>query len=233
MSHTLSVYKSIMTARALNSDWLCLSHQLQPGIPTFPGDPEVTVTAHSTVSTAGYAVHSITLGSQSGTHVDTPAHFFENGTALREFPLKRFTTRAIVLDLRTVAQPAELIPSDVFEQLPLATAEADSVLVCTGWDKHWGSPTYFQNPYFDGTASTTLLQLGYRTFGCDLPSPDACTDTQLPFHETYLASPDSLIIENLTGLTQLPQGEVIDFIFLPAQHGSPDGSPVNVIARPL
>lgn len=233
MSHTLSVYKSIMTARALNSDWLCLSHRLQPGIPTFPGDPEVQVTAHSTVSTAGYAVHSIALGSQSGTHVDTPAHLYTTGTALHEFQPQRFTTSAIILDLRTLAQPAAMIPATVFEQLPPATAQVDTLLVCTGWDTHWGTPAYFQNPHFDAAAAATLLQLGYRTFGCDLPSPDACAGTQLPFHKTYLASPDSLIIENLTGLTQLPHGEIIDFIFLPALLGSPDGSPVSAIARPL
>lgn len=53
---------------------LDLSVPLGPGTVVYPGDPQPTMAVHSTIESHGFNLLRLTLGSQSGTHVDAPYH---------------------------------------------------------------------------------------------------------------------------------------------------------------
>ena len=59
-----------------------LSHPLRTGTPVYPGDPEVVVSPAATAAADGYNVLHVTMGSQSGTHVDAPFHFLADGARI-------------------------------------------------------------------------------------------------------------------------------------------------------
>lgn len=51
-------------------------------------DPPISITSWCTISEAGFAVQRIEVGTQSGTHIDAPSHFVENGRTLESLPLE-------------------------------------------------------------------------------------------------------------------------------------------------
>jgi len=66
----------------------------------YPGDPAVVLRPHATIERDGYNLLELSLGSQSGTHVDAPFHFLESGARVDELPLERFAGPAVIVDAR-------------------------------------------------------------------------------------------------------------------------------------
>src|SRR4028119_151353 len=77
-----------------------LSHPLDDDTPVYPGDPVARFTPAATVAADGYNVLHVRMGSQTGTHVDAPYHFLEDGARIDELPLEYFLGPAVVADVR-------------------------------------------------------------------------------------------------------------------------------------
>ena len=132
-----------------------LSHPLESGMPGFPGDPPVTVDAHATMAADGYRVSALSCGSHTGTHVDAPRHTEADGRAIDEFPVSRFVRDAVRVDLRDHSPREPIRPAD------LPTVDAEAVVIRTGWDRHWGDPTYLDHPYLTPDAARHCVSQGY------------------------------------------------------------------------
>jgi len=76
-----------------------LTAELHSGLAVYPGDPPVVVEPATTVVTHGYAVARLALSDQSGTHVETQAHFLAHGRTMAAEPLDRLIGRASVVDV--------------------------------------------------------------------------------------------------------------------------------------
>lgn len=194
-------------------------------------------------------VHALSLGTHTGTHIDAPFHFFPSGQKLHEIPLSRFVGRAAVLDVRRLARDRGMISwadmtNDGTSAL-MATAlsrigsrtdgKADIALLWTGWDVHWGTPTYFAHPYFSRDVATALYDLGAKIIGVDVLSPDetpadenAKTEHGWGMHEVLLGH-GVLICENLKGLGELTGagGEETWVSLVPLRIHDADGAPVR------
>ena len=207
-------------------------------------------------------VHAFSLGTHTGTHIDAPFHFFPSGQKLHEIPLSQFVGRAAVLDIRHLARDrgmiswADVINGGTGAGALTATAlshigsrtdgKADIVLLWTGWDVHWGTPTYFAHPYFSRDVATALRDLGAKIVGVDVLSPDetpadenAETAHGWGMHEALLGH-GVLICENLKGIGELvgagSGGEEETWVSLmPLNIYNADGAPVRAYGwkRPL
>jgi len=202
-------------------------------------------------------VHALSLGTHTGTHIDAPFHFFPSGQKLHEIPLAQFVGRAAVLDVRHLARDrgkikinwADVTNAGCRDALAVtaralsrigsrADGKADIVLLWTGWDVHWGTPTYFDHPYFARDVATALHDLGAKIVGVDVLSPDetpvdenAETEHGWGMHETLLGR-GVLICENLRGLGELvgagSGGEEETWVSLvPLSLHDADGAPVR------
>ena len=69
---------------------------------TYPGDPAPRFEVHSTIERDGFNLLSVSMGSQTGTHVDAPYHFDESAPKLDELPLDRFAGRGVIVDARNL-----------------------------------------------------------------------------------------------------------------------------------
>ena len=66
----------------------------------YPGNPEIAITPQQAISKgAGANVSSLSFGSHTGTHVDAPKHFFDDGVGVDALALDVLMGPA-VLDLR-------------------------------------------------------------------------------------------------------------------------------------
>lgn len=62
-------------------------------------DPPFETAVWSTVGREGFRVDRLTLGTQSGTHIDAPAHFLKDGACLDALGPEQFMGRYLLLDV--------------------------------------------------------------------------------------------------------------------------------------
>ena len=207
-----------------------LSVPLDAGTQVYPGDPAFVSTPATTIDREGFHVQQISMGSQTGTHVEAPWHFAESGLRIDEVPLERFVRRLVVVDVRGLP-PRTPIGSD---SLPARELGPDAALVLwTGWSAHWQTDGYFEHPYLRQDACSQALELGVRTFGIDAPNLDE-TRLDRPASEGFgshrlIAAVDGVIVENLCNLENLGSGPYTLSI-LPLRLTGADGAPCRAVA---
>jgi len=115
--------------------WIQLSFILSVDTPVFPGCPPVEVRAFSSLSRGDCSnTFSINFYNHSGTHMDAPRHFYNDGKAITDFRFSEFVyENPIVVNIPK--QESELImESDLLKYFDIIK-EADLLLIRTGFTK--------------------------------------------------------------------------------------------------
>lgn len=218
-----------------------LSHTLNSSISTYPGDPAFCCSSLATISKDGCSVHSLSLGSHSGTHVDAPYHFFEAGKRIDQLPLEWLIGRALVIDVTQIVSANYRIEWEDLESHEqsmkvLGRNEGAMVFIRTGWDQHWGTDKYRDHPFLSREAARKVMAAGIRVLGVDALSPDRTLTEEgehsdFGVHEVVLGS-GALLAENLTGLAALQNSPEGDWIvsLVPLKIEGCDGFPVRAYA---
>ncbi len=205
-----------------------LTHLMENNMPAYPGEEPPVFEKKLTHQKDGVQVIRFTSLTHSGTHLDTPAHFFATGKTIDQLPVNTFAGKGVLLDCSAFGQRTEITATHLqcFEDKP---AKADFVLIFTGWDKYWGSKTYFRDfPVLSQNAAEYLSQFNIKGIGLDVPSIDPVESPDYPNHSLVLGK-GLIIIENLTNL-HLLQGETFIFSAFPLKIKEGDGSPVRAVA---
>ena len=93
---------------------------ISPQLPTWPGDPRVEIVRVEKIEEGSNAnVSRVDMGVHTGTHVDAPFHFLQDGITVDQLDLSLLAGRAYVLHLPDV----DVITADVLEaaQIPPRT----------------------------------------------------------------------------------------------------------------
>lgn len=207
-----------------------LSHPMTPGMPVYPGDPTVAFAPAATLADEGANVSALRFGSHTGTHLDAPSHMVAGGRTVDQLNLAALQGTAYVLHTRSNETAAlRDQPLGLSDVAPMPAQLPTIVCIATGWDRHFHEPVYEHHPYLELELVEALWHMGARVLGVDTLSPDPTTPGALsaPVHEFWLGN-DGVIVENLTGLQQLP--ERVEMTILPLPLAGLDGSPVRAIA---
>ncbi|KAJ4471612.1 hypothetical protein J3R30DRAFT_3284287 [Lentinula aciculospora] len=210
-----------------------LTHPLDASrITIYPGDPQLTCCLTSSVAQDGFDVHSLSLGTHTGTHIDAPSHFIVNGTTVDQIPLDTLIGRpAIVVDLTYKTAGTKIVWDDLTKYAS-KMKEGTILLLYTGWSAHWATPAYMQYPYLDRDAAERILSAGVKIVGLDTLSPDEIEGPEgYGVHDAILGA-GGLIIENLTNLKALVRleeesGTELLVSIVPLILAGCDGSPVR------
>ena len=213
-------------------DIIDLSHPLDDDTPVYPGDPVARFSPATTIGEHGYNVLHVQMGSQTGTHVDAPYHFLEDGARIDELPLDLFLAPAVVADVRGKSPHEPITWADL---APVADrlGPGRMLLLHTGWDVHWGTDAYFDHPFLDGDAAARVVAAGVRTVGLDALSLDETVLGGEPCagfaaHDAVLGA-GGVIIENLRNLAAIRSDEPVVSV-LPLRLAGADGAPVRAVA---
>ena len=206
-----------------------LTQTIEAGMPVFPNDPVVSLDQHADMAETSYRVTALHCGSHTGTHVDAPSHTEPDGATIDSFPAERFALDAVLTDCRGLDPRDPIGPDQVPE------TDADALVVRTGWDDHWGDPSYRDHPYLTPAAAEACLKQGYDV-AVDTLNPDPTpTDNAepgepagFPVHHTLLGG-DRLIFENLTNLDGVP--DRFELLAFPLEITDSDGAPVRAVGR--
>lgn len=214
-----------------------LSHTLNADVQAYPGDPEFSCCPVQTIPKDGNSVHGISMGTHTGTHVDAPSHFVEDGYPIDQLPLSTFIGHVVVVDVRHKSAKDRIAWSDIsgYEKIIRRKAAFEHgvfVFLHTGWSKYWKSETYYDHPFLDAEVAKGLLELGAKVIGVDTLSPDETrVDGSTPdfaVHDVVLGA-GAVIAENLINLAALEKGDWLVSL-VPLKLGGLDGSPVRAFA---
>lgn len=210
-----------------------LSHPIASGMPVYPGDPDVTIEPALRLDRDGVNVANMHFGSHTGTHLDAPSHHMPGGRTVDQLDLELLDGMAYVLSVRPISPAsltAHMIHVEDLESLPEQLPRI--VCIATGWDKFFHDPLRERHPGIDLQLAQELWHRGARVLGVDTLSPDltSAAAEAFPIHDYWLGN-DGVIVENLRGLTALPQQ--VHMSILPLHFVGLDGSPVRAVAKSL
>jgi arylformamidase len=224
----------VLLLRTMSGTFIDLSHSLSDATPVFSGDDPVRV---AVVEQAGGLHPSgrrslncsrLETSVHTGTHMDAPFHFFNDGPTIGEIPLAACVGEAVLVDLRPLPPRTELRKQHV-EPFAAMIRAAKRVILSTGWAAEWTRPAYFRPyPVLSGELADFLVSLGVLLVGVDTPSVD---DPPFPAHLSLLGH-GVLIVENLTNLEQI-QADRFHLTVAPLKILGRDGSPVRAVAQHL
>jgi kynurenine formamidase len=212
-----------------------LSHRVDEDTQVYPGDPAVRLEPATTIAVDGVNVLNVHIGSHSGTHVDAPYHFIENGERIDTMDVRLFFGLAVFMDVRGKG-PRERITVEDLRPYEGRLSEGVVAVLRTGWDEHYGTARYYDHPFLDRRAAQLIVDAGVRTVAIDALNVDE-TVLEGPHPEGYPAhhlilGAGGVIAENLTNL------EAVDFLdpflsLLPVRLGDSDGAPVRAVAMEI
>ena len=192
-------------------------------LPTFPGDPPVTLKPVSRLDKGDAAnVAQLSLSTHAGTHIDAPRHFVDNGPAVDEVPLALLIGEALVADLRGVRKigPEELAP--------LALDSVERLLLKTDNSSLWERGGFCEDyAALTGEGAAYLLGRGVRLVGIDYLSVEAFGGDG-NVHRCLLEG-GVFILEGLD-LSGVAAGRY-ELICLPLKVREGDGAPARAILR--
>jgi len=199
-----------------------ITRVLSPRMPVYPGDPQPEFTAHLTVEKDGANVTRIALGSHTGTHVDAPWHFLQDGNTIDKEPLDKFAGQAVIADLSYKPVGAGIDGQDL-DEYARAVKDGDILLIYTGTDKAGSNFTYLET-----SAAEWLVRYGVKCVGIDTLSVEKYGSRQAPVHRMLLSKSIG-IIENLNSNLKQFAGKRMFLVCLPLPLKGVDGSPARAV----
>ena len=199
-------------------------------LPSFPGSPKPQFISWSELKKDGYNLELLFLSSHSGTHLDAPYHFINNGTKIHQISLKRLITDTILIKIKKDVNQ-EITKKDLidFEKKYGEIPNNSSIVFFTGWQKNLRKESYFKNnPGLASSAAKYLVKKKINLVGIDSPSIDLGRNGKFDAHHILLRN-NILVLENLCNLEKI-QSKLFILIVLPLKLKDATGSPVRAVA---
>jgi arylformamidase len=202
-----------------------ISMPIQEDMIVFPGDSgfrRVSFLSQAKGDPANVTIYE--MSSHTGTHIDFPGHFINNGRSLKDIPLERFIGNAHVLD---VSHTENLIKVKDLRNLPEPLLPKILLKTRNSKKGYLKGKRFFPNYVALGLeAAKYLVKRGVQTIGIDYLSIDEYGAKDHAVHK-FLLERGISIIEGLDLQKVLP-GKYF-FICLPLNIPSAEGSPARAI----
>src|ERR1051326_7597143 len=199
-----------------------VSVPLEPSLASYPGNVPFTLEANKRLARGDSStVSAVHMSAHSGTHVDAPRHFFDEGLSTEALPLEMLIGRTRVIELRTRGG----ITAEDLRTVDLAVDVR--VLIKTTNSRLWGDST-FHNDYVGITESAAryLVEHGIKVVGVDYLSVEVFKAPGAPAHHVLLGG-GTIVIEGLN-LRDVDPG-IYDMYCLPLRIVGSDGAPARVV----
>jgi len=203
---------------------LDVSVPLVAGMPAYPGNPEFELQPVKRLAEGGSSnVSRLVMGTHTGTHVDAPKHFFDDGVGVDSLALDLLLGRARVVEIpkRGGIGPEELAAAGLREDLRVLFKTPNSAL----WNDPGFHPEY---AHLTEEGAQYLVGQGVKVIGVDYLSVEQFNKAGAPAHRALLAN-GVVIIEGLN-LSEAEPG-MYEMYCLPLRVAGGDGAPARVILK--
>jgi arylformamidase len=197
---------------------------LDASLPSYPGNTPFSIEAVKRIARGDSSnLSTLHMSAHSGTHVDAPRHFFDDGMGTEALPLEMMLgrTRVVEISSRSGIGAEQLTGLDLSDDVRILFKTSNSRL--------WGSPE-FHTDYVGvtGSGAEYLIAHGIKVVGVDYLSVEAFKTPGAPAHHVLLGG-GAIVIEGLN-LRDVDPG-IYDMICLPLRVVGADGAPARVLLR--
>ena len=204
--------------------WLDVSVPLATGIPSFPGNPEFELQPVKRIADgASSNVSRLVMGTHTGTHIDAPKHFFDDGAGVDAVAIELLFGRARVVEIgrRGGIGAADLETAGLREDLRVLLKTSNSAL--------WNGTAFRDNyTHLTDSGARYLVEQGVKVIGIDYLSIEQFKKPGGPAHRVLL-SQGVVIIEGLN-LADVEPG-MYELYCLPLRIAGADGAPARVVLK--
>ena len=204
--------------------WLDVSVPLATGIPSFPGNPEFELQPVKRIADGGSSnVSRLVMGTHTGTHIDAPRHFFDDGAGVDAVAIELLFGRARVVEIgrRGGIGAADLEAAGLREDLRVLLKTPNSAL--------WNGTAFRDNyTHLTDAGARYLVEQGVKVIGIDYLSIEQFKKPGGPAHRVLL-SQGVVIIEGLN-LADVEPG-MYELYCLPLRIAGADGAPARVVLK--
>jgi len=205
-----------------------ISLPITESLPVWPGDPAVAVRRISKIENGNASnVSQIRMSVHTGTHIDAPKHFFNQGKAIDQLALDKLIGETLVMALD---EDVSTISAEVLLNHPQSKLldHASKVLFKTKNASFWRThQEKFQEDYvgIDTSGAEYLAELDLDLIGVDYLSVAAYHDTERP-HQILLQK-EIILLEGID-LSKVPEG-IYSLYCLPILIAGCEGAPARAI----
>lgn len=238
MGSVMSAPKALADGHSSVTD---MSHETSEDFPTYFGVPGISYEQTMKFSEVGVNLNVLTLNEHTGTHVDAPLHFSEDGQSVSEIPVSNLVVPLCVIDIAArAAEDADtsVTPDDIkaWTDAHGAIPEGACVAMHSGWGAHVASDK-FRNvdgdgvmhfPGFHVEAAQALIDAGAGSMAVDTLSLDHGISTTFDTHYAWLPT-NRFGIENLANLDKVPASGATLVIGAPKTRNG-TGGPARIFA---
>jgi arylformamidase len=206
--------------------------------PVFPGYPQPLKSAFTTIQENGYRSYIWSFVEHTSTHVDSPAHFLQDGRTIDKIPISRYVSNGVVLDFSKKPANYAISKEDIVTALKSAgkkeVGPGWALLFYTGYTAKSGSPEWLKHPELNEGAAKFIADKDVNAIGFDAPSPDhgeiSSSGKLSGFAAHRILLPKEIAVyENLNNLDKLLNKEFL-FVGAPLRLVGGSASPVRALA---
>jgi arylformamidase len=203
-----------------------ISRNLYPQMMVWPGDKKLKINRGMSTKTGDTVnVSSLELSAHTGTHIDAPFHFFDDGLDIISLDLTKFLSFVKVFELKV-----ERCITDI-DLLSLDIEEGDAIILKTSNSfLPEDEPLSEKYTYLDISAAEYLVTKKVKTIGVDHLTVDSLDSKDFPVHKLLLSNKIG-IIEGLR-LKAVNEGIYL-LAALPLKLEGLDGSPIRAVLAKL
>jgi arylformamidase len=202
-----------------------ISVPISPEVPVWPGDSKVVLEQIRAISKGDSSNDSrLACSVHTGTHVDAPAHFIDNGATVEQLPMEVLIGKAIVIDI----PDDDIITPEIIEAHNLP-GETERLLFKTKNSALWADPAHSFNTDFvalSAECARWIVHRGIKLVGIDYLSIQMFKDAE-PLTHRILLEAGVIILEgvNLQGINP----GAYQLICLPLKLAGREGAPARAI----
>lgn len=202
-----------------------ISLPISPDLPVWPGDPNIVLEQVAAMDDGAEAnVTRLDMSAHTGTHVDAPHHFMNDGRTVENLSLEVLVGECYVL---RVANEIDEITADILEKAGIPK-DAVRLLFRTRNSELWRrGETRFQTGFaaVSEDGARWLVERGVKLVGVDYLSVAAYSQP-VPTHRALLAA-GVVVVEGLD-LSRVEPGVYVLYC-LPLKLLGADGAPARAI----
>ncbi|ARE41657.1 cyclase family protein [Rhodovulum sp. P5] len=221
-----------------------MTHTLSEDFPTFGGSPGIAYDKQFDFAANGYNLYSLTVNEHTGTHLDAPLHFSQDGASVDEIPVENLVCPLCVVDIRARAaedRDTQLTPDDLKGWISAngEIPEGACVAMNSGWSDKVGTAAFrgadparpggLHFPGFHIEATQMLLEeTGAAAIAVDTLSLDHGPSADFATHYAWLPA-GRYGIECIANLDKLPASGATLVVGAPKTRGG-TGGPARIFA---
>ena len=190
--------------------------------------PKVKIKRVSSLDDGKYGEenYAVTLGSITGTYLETGAHRLPNQPSIDQIPVIKMVTEAVVIKLSPKG-PSEHITKMELESSYARIKRGNALLIYTGWDRMWNKRNFVtESPHFSEEAIDWILGKKISILGGDIPCYDDPYEPEGLVNKIF--EEGVLILAPLVNLDEITK-TTVKLIALPLKIKGVCGSPCRAI----